>query len=172
MGLRFRWSAAAKGIVLAVAGLAALQVLPPLLRPAQAPPLPADVGLPPVKAAPLPTREGAAAARGRAGAGKKALGERASEGRQGSGRNALRRSGSAGRKARARPKERPARRRDKARSAPPTPPKAPAPVPPVAPAPEAPPATPAPALPATPTAPAPQDKQAPAGDGSEEFTPR
>jgi hypothetical protein len=44
--VRVQWRGVGKVAVAAVLGLAALQVLPGLLRPPQAPPLAADVGLP------------------------------------------------------------------------------------------------------------------------------
>src|SRR5919106_916856 len=57
MGLRVRWSAAAKGALLVGSGLLALFALPGLLKPPEPPPLPADVGLPRVAVETPPERQ-------------------------------------------------------------------------------------------------------------------
>jgi hypothetical protein len=49
-GVRIRWAVLAKVAAIAVGGLAALQVLPGMLRAPEPPPLAADVGLPRVAA--------------------------------------------------------------------------------------------------------------------------
>jgi len=51
--MRVRWRSAGRVAAVAAVGLSALQVLPGLLKPPQAPPLAADVGLP----RPVPARE-------------------------------------------------------------------------------------------------------------------
>jgi hypothetical protein len=53
MNLRIRWSQAGLVLLVAVGVLLALRVVPSLLEPQEAPPVPADVGLPHVKAAPI-----------------------------------------------------------------------------------------------------------------------
>ncbi len=57
MGLRVRWQLAAKGAAVVLVAFVALQLVPALLRPPAPEPLPADVGLPRVVAAPLPVAE-------------------------------------------------------------------------------------------------------------------
>ncbi len=47
-GVRIRWKVLGKVAMVGVAGLVALQLLPPLLKPPEPPPLAADVGLPPI----------------------------------------------------------------------------------------------------------------------------
>jgi hypothetical protein len=55
-GVRIRWRALAKLAALVVGAVAALQVLPALLKAPAPPPLARDVGLPRVKPAPVQTR--------------------------------------------------------------------------------------------------------------------
>jgi hypothetical protein len=54
--VRIRWRALARVAVIAVAGIAALQALPDLLKPPAPPPLARDVGLPRVAALPKQSR--------------------------------------------------------------------------------------------------------------------
>jgi len=56
-GIRVRWRALAKLVAIVAAALAALQLLPDLLRPPVPPPLARDVGLPRVKVEPSAKRQ-------------------------------------------------------------------------------------------------------------------
>jgi hypothetical protein len=149
-GIRVRWRALGKGAAVAAVGLIALQLLPGLLRPPEAPPLASDVGLP--RPDPLDANQVSRLA------GRQVDSHREGEG----GRGRLGRARVAARPMRPSPRVRaPAR---PPRPAPPPLPGA-APVPAVAPAPPAPPPAPEPPVAAAPAPPPPP------GDGSLEFAP-
>jgi hypothetical protein len=153
MRVRIRWSQAGVLLVAAAGILLALRVVPSLLTPPAPPPLPADVGLPRVEAAPVPRP----APRARA---VRNLGRVVSGG--GGGRRAEAAEGKASKRQAHRPGARsstqhkpsaPTRRQDPP-ATPPVPPPVPAPEP--EPSPEA-------SSPSVPTA--------PPNDGSMEFAP-
>jgi len=157
MGLSIRWPAAARGAAVAIGGLMALAVLQAVLKP-QAPPLPADVGLPPA----APPQPATSTGRRDDGGGH----ARAVRG-EGSGWQALRRianrkSASRGRGGTGDPRRPAGRPR-----AVPSGRKTPVPLPPPVPAPATPPDAPAPTAPPILPSPAPP----PPNDGSIEFAP-
>lgn len=168
--LRIRWGWLARGAGVLAGGLVALQVLPGVLAPPEAPPLAADVGLPRVgqegrgeivpreqevrtpDTRPVPKSRSAPKPRSSRGVSAATAIIGSTPRHEGPGRNA--RHGG----------------RDEARPRPPRPTPPPRPAPPDAP-PTPSPATPAPAAEPAPAAPAPVPSPAPE-DGSLEFAPR